>query len=106
VEKAAQQGLPRGGKTTPAVDLFTEILNSSQSRSHTGAKEIDGRILLFLHIILLFKYCTEMKITLLRGHLAASSRSYSQSYPQFLWANSFLLSSNQLRKYANFFVEH
>jgi hypothetical protein len=53
-----------------------------------------------LNDIILFKYCTEMKIALPDGHLGFLRGPYSQSYPQNLWVSQFLFYSNGLRAYA------
>jgi len=54
---------------------------------------------LFLNDVILFKYCTEMKITLSDGHLGISCGPYPQSYPQNLWVRHFPFRSNNLRAY-------
>jgi hypothetical protein len=51
-------------------------------------------------MFILFKYCTEMKITFPDGYLGPLNRAYSQSYPQILWVRHFLFCGNELRAYA------
>jgi len=53
-----------------------------------------------LNNIILFKYCTEMKMPLPDGHLGFLPDPYSQSYPQNLWVSKFLICSNGLKAFA------
>lgn len=59
--------------------------------------------MLFLNDIMLFKYCTEVTITLPDGHLGGLPAAYSQSYPQNLWVSPFLFYGKGLRTYAKAF---
>jgi hypothetical protein len=90
-------------KGPPAVDLLTEIGKTRQNPHHSVVSAADKSNTLFLNNIILFKYCTEMKITLPDGHLGVSGGAYSQSYPQNLWVMNFLFHSNSLRAYAKVF---
>jgi hypothetical protein len=92
-----------GKKVSPVVDLLTEIRQARENVGDTvvsAARKINQ---LFLNSIILFNYCTNMKITLPDGHLGAAGRAYSQSYPQNLWVSIFLFCSNGLKAYAKTF---
>jgi hypothetical protein len=85
------------GKTPRGVDLFTEIGKPLQFRETPGRHPENTYNTLILNGVILFKYCTEMKMPLPDGHLGFCGRAYSQSYPQILWVSSFLFYSNSLR---------
>jgi hypothetical protein len=87
----------------PTVDLLTEIRQLSQTPANAGVSVAHQYKSLFLKCLILFKYCTEMKITLPDGHLGIPGGAYSQSYPQNLWVINFLFYSNKLRAYAKVF---
>ena len=87
----------------PTVDLLTEIRQVSEPPVNSGVSAIHQCKQLFLKCIILFKYCTEMKIALSDGHLGVPGGAYSQSYPQNLWVMNFLFYSNTLRAYAKVF---
>jgi hypothetical protein len=87
----------------PAVDLLTEIRQVCETPANIGDYAMRQYKSLFLKCLILFKYCTEMKITLPDGHLGISGGAYSQSYPQNLWVMNFLFYSNKLRAYAKVF---
>jgi hypothetical protein len=97
--KACQEGK----KVPPGVDLFTEIRTGQQVLCLTGVFTGAQCNSLIFNCLILFKYCTEMKIALSDGHLGFSLNPYSQSYPQNLWVSSFLFYSNSLRAYAKVF---
>jgi hypothetical protein len=92
-----------GKKAPPAVDLLTEIRQVCETPAIAGASAMRRYKSLFIKCLILFKYCTEMKITLPDGHLGIPRGAYSQSYPQNLWVMYFLFSSNSLRAYAKTF---
>jgi hypothetical protein len=93
----------KGRKSPLLVDLFTEIRQAPQSPEGCGSFLHDDRNTLFLNNIILFKYCTEIKMALPDGHLGVSRGAYTQSYPQNLWVSIFFFSSNSLRAYAKTF---
>jgi hypothetical protein len=82
--------MPRG------VDLFTETRKAPESLRGLRAFVPGEFKYLFLYNIILFKYCTEMKIALSDGHLGISSVAYPQSYPQILWVSHFPFCGNSL----------
>jgi hypothetical protein len=90
-------------KTPSALDLFTEFGSSAEVRASKRVSAPIGRKPLFLNDIILFKYCTEMKIALPDGHLGDLPEAYPQSYPQNLWVSCFLFRSNSLKPYAKTF---
>jgi len=77
----------------PAVDLCTEVGHARIAVPVLGHFHLKSRNLLFLNDVILFKYCTEMEITLSDGHLGGFPDAYSQSYPQNLWVSNFLFCS-------------
>ena len=87
----------------PAVDLLTEIRQVCKTLANAGTSARRQYNSLFLKCLILFKYCTEMKITLPDGHLGIPRGAYSQSYPQNLWVMNFLFRSKSLRAYAKTF---
>ncbi len=87
----------------PTVDLLTEIRQVCETLANTVVSAVNQCNALFLKCIILFKYCTEMKIALPDGHLGIPGGAYSQSYPQNLWVMNFLFHSNTLRAYAKVF---
>ena len=87
----------------PTVDLLTEIRQVCETPANTGVSATHQYKPLFLKCLILFKYCTEVKIALPDGHLGISGGAYSQSYPQNLWVMNFLFHSNKLRAYAKVF---
>jgi hypothetical protein len=78
------------------VDLLTEIRQARENVGDTVVSAAHKINQLFLNSIILFNYCTNMKITLPDGHLGATGRAYPQSYPQILWVSLFTFSSNSL----------
>ena len=84
----------------PTVDLLTEIRQVCETPALTGVSVAHQYKSLFLKCLILFKYCTEMKITLPDGHLGIPGGAYSQSYPQILWVMNFLFCSKSLKAYA------
>ena len=83
------------------VDLCTEVRQARAAAPATESISIFLRNMLFLNSFILFKYCTEMKITLSDGHLGVFVGAYSQSYPQNLWVSYFLFHSKALSAYVN-----
>ncbi|MDP1610116.1 MAG: hypothetical protein Q8M11_03595 [Sulfuritalea sp.] len=96
-KRLSDKACGEGGKMPQGVDLFTEIRKPAQFRQKPGCSLANVYNILFLNSVILFKYCTEMKMPLPDGHLGVSGKAYPQSYPQNLWVSGFSFYSNSLR---------